>query len=76
MRLVSDADPAVVYAVTAPGQSLRASRSRAGVVVTDQWSRRVVYAGRDAVRVVPRQSWDPISIARRDSRTVATFGCK
>jgi SpoIID/LytB domain protein len=65
MRLVSDADPAIVYARTAPGQTLRASRSGAAVVVTDEWSRRVVYAGRDAVRVVPRQSWDPISIAEK-----------
>jgi SpoIID/LytB domain protein len=65
MRLVSDADPAVVYAVTAPGQSLRASPSGAGVVVTDEWSRRVVYAGREPITVVPTQSWDPISIAEK-----------
>ncbi len=65
MRLVNDANPAIVYARTAPGQTLRASRSGAAVVVTDEWSRRVVYAGRDAVRVVPLQSWDPISIAEK-----------
>ncbi|HYT75770.1 MAG TPA: SpoIID/LytB domain-containing protein [Vicinamibacterales bacterium] len=65
MRVVSDADPTVVYAVTAPGQSLRAARSGAGVVVTDEWTRRVVYAGRDPVTVVPTQWWDPISIAEK-----------
>src|SRR5205823_1519880 len=65
MRLVNDADPAIVYAQTAPGQTLRASRSGAAVVVTDEWSRRVVYAGRDAVRVVPVQAWDPISISEK-----------
>ena len=65
MRLVNDADPAIVYAQTAPGQTLRASRSGAAVVVTDEWSRRVVYAGRDAVRVVPVQPWDPISISEK-----------
>jgi hypothetical protein len=36
MRLVNDADPTVVYAQTGPGQSLRASRSGADVVVTDR----------------------------------------
>ena len=65
MRLVNDANPAIVYASTAPGQTLRASRSGAAVVVTDEWSRRVVYAGRAAVRVVPLQSWDPISVAEK-----------
>ena len=65
MRLVNDSDPTIVYARTAPGQTLRASRSGAGVVVTDGWSGRVVYAGRAAVRVVPLQSWDPISIAEK-----------
>jgi SpoIID/LytB domain protein len=65
MRLVSDDDPTVIFAVTGPGQPLRASRSGAGVVVTDGWSGRVVYAGRDAVTVVPTQSWDPISIAEK-----------
>ena len=64
MRLVNDADPTVVYAQTGPGQNVRASRSGADVVVTDG-SRRVVYAGRAAVRVVPVQSWDPISIAEK-----------
>ena len=65
MRLVNDADPSIVYAQAAPGQTLRASRSGAAVVVTDEWSRRVVYAGRAAVRVVPAQSWDPINIAEK-----------
>jgi peptidoglycan hydrolase-like amidase len=65
MRLVNDADPSIVYAQTAPGQTLRASRSGAAVVVSDEWSRRVVYAGRAAVRVVPVQPWDPISIAEK-----------
>ena len=65
MRLVNDADPAIVYARTGPGQVLRASLSGAAVVVTDEWSRRVVYSGRDAVRVVPVQAWDPISIAEK-----------
>ncbi|TMC27929.1 MAG: SpoIID/LytB domain-containing protein [Chloroflexi bacterium] len=65
MRLVNDADPAIVYAQAAPGQTLRASRSGAAVMVTDEWSRRVVYAGRDAVRVVPVQPWDPISISEK-----------
>lgn len=65
MRLVNDADPTVVYTRTAPGQSLRASRSGASVVVTDGWSGRAVYAGTAAVRVVPVQSWDPISIAEK-----------
>jgi stage II sporulation protein D len=65
MRLVSDADPGIVYAQAAPGQTLRASRSGAAVVVTDEWSRRVVYAGRDAVRIVPTQAWDPISVAEK-----------
>jgi peptidoglycan hydrolase-like amidase len=64
MRLVNDADPTVVYAQTGPGQSLRASRSGADVVVTDR-SRRIVYAGRAAVRVVPVQPWDPINIAEK-----------
>jgi SpoIID/LytB domain protein len=63
MRLVNDADPTVVYAQTGPGQLMRASRSGASVVVTD--GRRVVYGGRDPVRVVPVQSWDPISIAEK-----------
>jgi len=65
MRLVSAADPTAVYAVAAPGQSLRASRSWAGVVVTDGWSGRVVYAGSAPVSVVPTQSWDPISIVEK-----------
>ena len=63
MRLVNDADPTVVYAQTGPGQLMRAYRSGASVVVTD--GRRVVYAGRDPVRVVPVQSWDPISIGEK-----------
>ena len=79
MRLVNGADPTVVYAETAPGQSLRASRSGAGVVVTDEWTRRVVYAGSEPVSVVPTQSWDPISIAEkglsyRGSLTLQTVG--
>jgi stage II sporulation protein D len=65
MRLVNDADPAIVYAQTSPGQSLRASRSGASVVVTDGWSGRAVYAGPAAVRVVPVQAWDPISVAEK-----------
>jgi SpoIID/LytB domain protein len=65
MRLVNDADPTIVYAQTGPRQPLRASRSGAGVVVTDAWSRRVVYAGRAAVRVVPLQSSDQISVAEK-----------
>jgi len=63
MRLVNDADPTVVYAQTGPGQLMRASRSGASVVVTD--GRGVAYAGRDPVRLVPVQSWDPISIAEK-----------
>ena len=65
MRLVDDADQSVVYARIGPGQSLRAARSGASVVVSDAWSGRVVYAGRAAVRVVPVQSWDPISVAEK-----------
>jgi SpoIID/LytB domain protein len=65
MRLVSDADQSIVYARTGPGQPLRAARSGASVVVSDAWSGRVVYAGRDAVRVVPVQAWDPISVAEK-----------
>ena len=65
MRVVSDADPSVVYAYAAPGQTLRASRSGAGVVVVDGWSGRAVYAGRDAVTIMPTQAWDPISIVEK-----------
>jgi SpoIID/LytB domain protein len=65
MRLVSPGDPSVVYADLAPGQSLRAARSGAGVVVTNGWSGRVVYAGSAPVSVVPTQSWDPISIVEK-----------
>lgn len=65
MRLVSSADPTVVYAEAVPGQSLRASRSGAGVVVTDQWSGRIVYAGGGSVSVVPTQWWDPISVVEK-----------
>ena len=73
MRLVSDVDPTVVYAQTAPGQSLRASRSGAGVVVSDGWSGRVLYAGRDAVTVVPTQLSDPISIAEKGLSYLGTI---
>jgi SpoIID/LytB domain protein len=65
MSLVNDADPTAVYARTASGDALRASRSGAGVVVSDVRSGRVVYAGRDPVTVVPTQAWDPISIVEK-----------
>ena len=71
MRVVSDADPTIVYAVTAPGQPLRAARSGGGVVVTDEWARRVVYAGRDPVTVVPASGGTRSASPRRASRTAA-----
>jgi SpoIID/LytB domain protein len=64
MRLVGAADPTTVYAEAGPGQTFRASRNGADVVVTDS-AGRVVYAGAAPVTVVPTQSWDPISIVEK-----------
>ncbi len=62
MRLVSNADPNVVYAETAPDQPLRFWNDGGSLIVRDEWSRQIVFTAADTLRVQPKQFWDPIYI--------------
>jgi peptidoglycan hydrolase-like amidase len=66
LRLVSNADPSVVFLEAVPDQSVRFAVAGSSLVAVDEWSGRVVFAG-DAttLRLVPTQWWDPIAIAEK-----------
>ena len=66
MRLVSNADPGVVYVDTAPDEPVRFETSGAALVAVDEWSGEVVFSGEATrLRLVPKQWWDPIGIAEK-----------
>lgn len=62
MRLVNNADPSVVYAETAPNQTLRFLNDGGTLVVRNESSREIVFSGADTLMLVPRQFWDPIYV--------------
>src|SRR5438309_6987688 len=66
MRLVSNADPGVVYVETAPDEPVRFEASGTTLVAVDEWSGQIVFSG-DAtrLRLTPKQWWDPIGIAEK-----------
>jgi len=66
MRLVSNADPGVVYVDTAPDEPVRFETSGTTLVAVDEWSGEVVFSGEATrLRLVPKQWWDPIGIAEK-----------
>ncbi len=67
LRVVNNADPSVVYLDAAPDQSVRFSVYDGSVLVAvDEWSGRVVFSGEaNVLAVVPKQFWDPISLAEK-----------
>ena len=62
MRLVSNADPRIVYAETGPHQPLRLWNDGGTLVVRDEWSRDIVFSTPDTLMLEPKQFWDPIYI--------------
>lgn len=66
MRLVSNADPTVVYTETAPDQPLRFWNEGGTLVVRDDWSGQIVFAAADTLMLQPKQFWDPIYIDQKD----------
>ena len=62
MRLVSNSEPRIVYAETAPDQPLRLWNDGGSLVVRDEWSRDIVFSAPDTLMLEPKQFWDPIYI--------------
>jgi SpoIID/LytB domain protein len=66
MRIVSAADPTVVFLETGPDQPVKLWTDGTNLVVLDEWSGRTAYNWSGAIRVVPKQFWDPIAIDQKD----------